>query len=146
LFLEDGFGANKWPERLRNAGFEVVCFRDDFKDDEDKPEKNVKDPRIINHCHRNKYVLITTDKNLCYTHIETVKKTEILVIATESNSTQIGVWVEALIKGKARIERLAHRSERPCSARISRDGKITVDTDYLKKTTTRKRPKEGQER
>ena len=37
-----------------------------------------------------------------------------------------GVWVEAIIKGKVRIERLVKKSERPCSARLKRDGTVAV--------------------
>lgn len=150
MFLEDGFGTGEYPALLRGAGFEICCFRDDFPAKPGKPEQSVKDPRIIRHCHERGYVLITTDKQLCYTHIGTVKKTDIVVIATESNRSEMRVWVDALITGKARIERLVKntrkRGQRPCSARISRTGSIWMDPNYLNKTTKKNRPKEGQER
>lgn len=150
MFLEDVFGSGPYPELLRSAGFEVICFRDDFSVNPGQPEQSVKDPRIIRHCYEHNYVLITTDKQLCYTHIGTVKKTDIVVIATESNRDSISIWVEALIKAKAKIERLIKQTQksgnRPCSARLTRTGSIWSDKDYLKRTTTKKRPKEGQEK
>jgi hypothetical protein len=86
------------PDALRRAGFDVRCFRDDFHYT-GEARANVKDPRVIRHCHQHNYVLVTTDKELCYTHIGTVKKTDIVVIATESNRSEISVWVNALIAG-----------------------------------------------
>jgi hypothetical protein len=149
LFLEDAFGSGDHPDALRDAGFDVRCFREDFPAKPGKPEQSVKDPRIILHCDKYKYVLITTDKQLCYTHIDTVKKTDIVVIATESNRDNISVWVKALIKGKANIDRLVKKTEkngvRPCCARISRTGAIRIDENYKARTTKKKRPREGQE-
>ena len=114
-----------------------------------KAEESVKDPRIIRHCHEKQFVLITTDKNLCYTHIETVKKTDIVIIATQSNNEPIAVWVKALIASKAKIERLVKRTtkngERPCCARLSKNGDLNVDENYRSRTTKRHRPREGQE-
>jgi hypothetical protein len=143
--LEGVFGTTTWPDKLRAAGFTVTCYADHFKDKEGKPENSVKDPEIIKYCHKRKYVLVTTDKQLCYTHIETLKKTEIVVIATESNTAGMEIWVDALISAKAKIERLVKKSERPCSARISRSGNISVDYELLGRSTRRKRSKEGQE-
>ena len=92
---------------------------------------------------------LTEYQNLSKTHIETVKKTDIVIIATQSNNEPIAVWVEALIKSKAKIERLVKRTlksgERPCCARISKNGDISVDENYRNRSTTRKRPREGQE-
>ena len=98
------------------------CFRDDFPraSNPGKAEESVKDPRIIRHCHENDLVLITTDKNLCYTHIETVKKTDIVIIATQSNNEPIAVWIEALIKGKAKIERLIKHTAKKASGHAAR--------------------------
>jgi hypothetical protein len=152
LFLEDAFGATDHPDALRDAGFEVRCFRSDFPrtSDPGKAEESVKDPRIIRHCNEKNFVLVTTDKNLCYTHIETVKKTSIVIIATQSNNEPIAVWVEALVKGKSQIERLVKHSqkdgERPCCARISKNGDLSIVENYrTRPTTRRKRPHEGQE-
>ena len=146
MFLEDAFGSASHPQALRDAGFEVRSFRTDFPAQPGKPEQSVKDPRIIRHCAANDYVLITTDKELCYTHIEEVKKTEIVVIATESNRGDIHLWVLALIRGKAKIERLVKRTrkqgQRPCSTRISRSGNIRVDEKFASRTTRRTRPRE----
>ncbi len=127
------------------------CFRDDFPSSSNpgKAEESVKDPRIIRHCNDKNFVLITTDKNLCYTHIETVKKTDIVIIATQSNNEPIAVWIEALRKSKGKIERLVKhtekKGERPCCARISKNGDINIDEHYRTRTTTRNRPREGQE-
>lgn len=133
-----------YPGQLRKAGFEVVCFEEAFPDPERKKEQGVKDPRIIQLCHEKKWVLITTDKEMLYTHVQTIKKTEIVIIATESNTIPLDTWVKALVKAKPKIERLAKRSERPYFACIGRTGNLNKKA--VGKGTRRHRPKEGQEK
>ena len=145
LFLEDAFGTNVHPQKLKNAGFDVECFAHVFTVDGKRPEDSVKDPRIIKHCHTKKRVLITTDKNIRYTHVEEIKKTAIAIIATESNRSPagIGIWVDALIKAKPEVERKLKKHERPWCARLSRTGKLTcIETIKPQMTTRRNRPKE----
>jgi hypothetical protein len=142
--LEDAFGSGVYPEQLRKAGFDVQCFEKHFPDPERKKEQAVKDPRIIRLCDDNKWVLITTDKEMLFTHVETIKKTEILIIATESNRIPLSTWVDALIKAKPKIERLVKRSERPYFACIGRTGNL--NRKQIGKATRRHRPKEGQEK
>jgi hypothetical protein len=93
-----------------------------FTVDGKRPEDGVKDPRIIRHCHVNKHVLVTTDKNLRYTHVEELKKTTIAVIAAESNRSPsgVGIWVDPLIAAKADIERKLKKFQKPWCARFSR--------------------------
>jgi hypothetical protein len=144
LFLEDSFGTTVYPQKLKDAGFEVECFAHVFTVDGKRPEDSVKDPRIIRHCHTKKRVLITTDKNIRYTHVDEIKKTTIAIIATESNrsSTGMAVWVEALIKAKPDIERKLKKFQRPWCARLSRVGKLNgVETITPEMITRRIRPK-----
>jgi hypothetical protein len=148
LFLEDAFGTTIHPQKLRAAGFEVECFAEVFTVDGKRPEDGVKDPRIIRHCQSKRRVLVTMDKNIRYTHVEEIKKTTIAIIATESNRSPLGValWVEALIKGKAEIERKLKKHPRPWCARLSRAGKLTsIETITPHMTTRRHRPKETEQ-
>jgi len=145
LFLEDAFGTNVHPQKLKDAGFEVECFAEVFNMGGARPEDGVKDPRIIRHCHTKKRVLITTDKNIRYTHVEEIKQTTIAIIATESNRSPsgIGTWVDALIKAKPEIERKLKKFQRPWCARLSRTGKLSgIETITPERTTRRRRPKE----
>ena len=145
LFLEDAFGTTVHPQKLREAGFEVECFAHVFTVDGKRVEDGVKDPRIIRHCNTHKRVLVTTDKNIRYTHIEEIKKTTIAIIATESNRSPGGmaIWVDALIAAKADIERKLKKFQKPWYARLSRTGKLSCDTITPRMSTRRKRPKEG---
>jgi hypothetical protein len=145
LFLEDVFGTTIHPQKLRDAGFEVECFAEVFTLDGKRPEDGVKDPRIIKHCHVNRRILVTMDKNIRYTHVEEIKKTTIGIIATESNRSEagVGVWVEALIKAKPEIERKLKKHPLPWCARLSRTGKLAgIETITPEKVTRRTRPKE----
>lgn len=144
LFLEDAFGSGVHPETLRAAGFEVEIFGEHFPDDLRKKEQAVKDPRIIRLCNEHKWVLITTDKQLPFTHAETVRKTEIVIIATESNRIPLDTWVKAIIKSKLKIERLVKRSDRPYFACIGQTGNL--NRKPIGTTTRRNRPREGQEK
>jgi hypothetical protein len=84
------------------------------------------------------------DKNIRYTHVEEIKKTTIAIVATESNRSPAGVavWVEALIKTKADIERKLEKYPLPWSARLSRTGKLTRLETITSEMTRRNRPKE----
>ena len=76
---------------------------------------------------------MTKDKELCYTHIETVKKTDIVIIATQSNNEPIAVWVKALIKSKGKIERLVKHTEKK-GERPAVHGLVKTGTLLLTKT------------
>lgn len=145
LFLEDAFGTSIHPQKLREAGFEVECFAEVFNVDGKRPEDGVKDPRIIHYCNTKKRILVTTDKNMRWTHLEEIKKTTIGVIATESNKspTGMGVWVQALITAKSQIERKVKRYPRPWFAHLSRLGRINkIETITPEMKSRRTRPRE----
>jgi predicted nuclease of predicted toxin-antitoxin system len=145
LFLEDAFGTTVHREKLEAAGYTVECFAKVFSVDGRRPEQGVKDPKIIRYCHREKRILVTTDKNMRFTHVEEIKRTSIGIIATESNRspTGMGVWVEALILAKAQIERTVKKHARPWFAHLSRTGKISkVETITAEMRTRRTRPNE----
>jgi hypothetical protein len=113
LFLEQGFGTTVHPLQLRHAGFEVKCFAEVFQKD-GQPEDKVTDPRIIEYCHEKKLVLITMDKNIRFTHVDAIKKTDVAIIATEScDKYSPATWVTALILGKSGILSTVKRYPRP---------------------------------
>jgi predicted nuclease of predicted toxin-antitoxin system len=142
LFLEDGFGTTTYPERLRAAGYEVECFATHFQKD-GKREDGVKDSRIIKFCQENDFVLVTSDKNIRYTHVDIIKGTEVAIIATESNQSSMALWVEALKLAKPKIERTVRKHRRPWFARLSRTGDIRkVETITQSMSTRRRRPRE----
>jgi hypothetical protein len=143
LFLEDVFGTTTNRQKLRDAGFNVECFAEHFQH-EGKREEAVIDPRIIRYCDSKKFVLFTTDKNIRYTHVDVIKKTEIAIIATESNNRYSPtVFVDALIKAKNNVERKVKRYPRPWFAHLSIDGRIRkIETITPEMSTRRRRPTE----
>lgn len=145
LFLEDSFGTTVHPQRLQAAGFLVECFAKVFSLDGRRPEASVKDPRIIQHCHQKRRVLVTTDKNMRLTHVEEIKKTTIAIIATESNQLKNGpaVWVQALIKAKPKLDRLLKKQPRPWCCHLSQSGNVNnIETITPHMKTRRVRPRE----
>ena len=145
LFLEDEFGSGEHPDALRDAGYDVRCFRDVFPAKPGKPEQLVKDDRIIKRCDKEKWSLITTDKNMLYTHNALLRTTEIAVIATANNHGDPKEWVAAIIKSKVQVDRFIRTEPRPSFATISRGGVLTVKP-VVKRGQRRLRPKEGQQR
>ena len=148
LFLEDSF-AESHAEKLREAGYvQVERFVYHFKDERTrKCEQSVKDPRIIRFCASRKWLLVTTDSSMGSTHVETIKKTDIAILATAHNSADdMDEWVEGLIAGKAAIERFFKKVERPSFTTFNRQGKIappkTITPEHF---TRRHRPREAQE-
>lgn len=148
LFLEDFF-AESHAERLRKAGYpQVERFVYHFQDQRtSRCEQSVKDPSIIKFCASKKWLLVTPDGNMLFTHVETIKKTDVAILATAHNSAQdVDEWVDGLITGKAEIERFFKKFPRPSFATFNRQGKInskkTITPD---RTTRRNRPREAQE-
>jgi hypothetical protein len=145
LFLDDGFDAEETPTRLTAAGYVVQRFIDHFKRPEvGGKEQNVKDPRLIEFCSSRGWLLVTTDSEMRFTHVDSIKKSQVAILATAHNSVpKVGEWVEGLIKGKVAIERLFKKQQRPCFAQFSRQGKITVCyTVGEEHKSRRKRPRE----
>jgi hypothetical protein len=145
LFLEDCFGSTTRPQRLKDAGYEVVCFTEKFCDKGGRKEENVKDPRIIRLCASQKWVLITPDKNMVFTHAETIKKTDVAIIASTIGTRDMDNWINQLIKAKAKIERHVKKTPRPWFMRLGITGSINIQTVGAEKRTRRRRPNEGQE-
>lgn len=143
LFLEEGFGTTVNPLQLAQAGFEVACFSKIFQKDGQK-EQGVKDPRIIEYCYNEKLVLVTMDKNIRYTHVEEIKKTDIAIIATEScDKFSPSTWVAALILGKPKILSAVKRHPRPWFAHLSVTGELRgLETITPEMGTRRNRPNE----
>lgn len=133
------------PKRLRSAGYTVEVFREHFPGKPGRAEQGVKDPHIIKFCARQKWVLITTDKNMRFTHRETIKQTDVAIVATTSNNESLENWVTALIKAKASIERHVKKTSRPWFGLLGRTGNLNVQTVTTESYTRRHRPREGQE-
>jgi hypothetical protein len=146
IFLEAGFGTTDNPQKLKDAGFQVVCFAADFPH-EHKNNISVTDPRIINHCYKKKYVLFTLDKSMRNTHVEVIKKTDVAIIATEScDKFSPAQWVAAFIAAKAVIKRRIKRFPRPWFAHLAIAGRIRkIETITQNMITRRVRPIEQEE-
>jgi uncharacterized protein DUF5615 len=146
LFLEAGFGTKVHPEALRKAGWLVECFGGHFRDPDGRISDGIKDPQIIRFCNTQKWVLVTTDRQMRNTHVETIKATEVAIIATVNNKYSPEVWVKALNKAKAKIERHVKKHPRPWFAILGSSGSISFETVSSTAYTRRDRPKEGQEK
>ena len=128
LFLDDAFESAD-AERLLASGYcKVELFRKHFKRPDGGKEQSVKDPRVIRLCNAKKWLLVTTDSDLRYTHTEEIKKAEDLsILATAHNRVDdIDEWVDGLIKARAAVEREFKKRKRPWFAQFSRQGQITT--------------------
>lgn len=143
IFLEASFGTTEGPRKLKAAGFEVECFSTPFES-EHKRQASVRDPRIINHCNNFGFILFTNDKGMRYTHVETIKNTDIGIIATESFDKFSPIeWIDAFVKAKTFIKRHIRRYPRPWFAHLAIDGKIRrIETITAEMYTRRIRPGE----
>ena len=145
LFLDDCFGRLDLPKHLRDAGYNVEAFRDHSQDSSGSLEQGTKDPDILRLCQRRGWTLVTADSEMQYTHVEAIKKTTLLILATAHNSSaDMSVWASALIKLKPSILRLHKKEPRPCFVTFSQNGNITQKRLITSEMTTRrKRPGEG---
>jgi hypothetical protein len=146
VFLDDSFDAEETPQRLLDGGFwQVEPFVKHFKREDGGKEQKVKDPRVISLCNRKSWLLVTTDSDIRFTHIEEIRQSpDLAILATAHNSVEdIDEWVGALIQARARVEREFKKRQRPWYAQFNRQGAITTIytiTDHHK--TRRSRPRE----
>lgn len=124
----------------------MQCFIDHFCDKKGRKEERVKDPRIIKFCAERKLILVTPDKNMLYTHAETIKKTDVAIIASTAGTTDIDEWIKQLIKAKPKIERHVKKTPRPWFMRLGLTGTIHIQTVGADRKSSRHRPREGQEK
>lgn len=82
---------------------------------------------------------------MLFTHTETIKKTDIAIIASTAGTTDIDDWIKQVIKAKAKIERYAKKHPRPWFMRLGLTGSINIETVGAERITRRSRPREGQE-
>lgn len=143
--MDDCFSSKSALEKLA-PHFKVESFSKWFSSDNDRREQGVKDPRVISFCHKQGWLLVTTDHEMRHTHVEEIKAhPHVTIIATARNSAQAGdhlAWINALIMLKPKILRYFKNSERPWFATFSREGNISsfhvIDESY---TTRRSRKK-----
>jgi len=123
----------------------VECFIHHFRNEQGRKEERVPDPRIIRFCAKHKFVLITPDKNMLFTHWDTIQQTDVAIVASTNGTQDIDTWIEQLIEAKATIERHVRKHERPWFMRLGITGSISIQTVGESKRQRRHRPREGQE-
>lgn len=84
--LDDCFDCISAADKLTKAGFEIRRFSSLFPDFATVREQSVKDNRVISECHKNQFLLFTTDKEMRSVHVVELLKTDIGVVATSSNN------------------------------------------------------------
>jgi predicted nuclease of predicted toxin-antitoxin system len=129
------------------AGFRVEKFTAHFPRSSTMPgkrEESVKDPKIIQLCHRKNWLIVTTDSNMRITHVEEIKKHPNVTILSTAHNTHcdMDVWVKALIIAKLDVERKVRKQGRPWYAQFNRQGQITTCRTIDVQTTSRTRPRE----
>lgn len=134
LFLDDGFSNSETAAALRAAGFVVHEFIDSFprEDDSTKRLQGIKDPSIINLCHKKSWLLVTTDKEMCKIHrAEINRNLNVTIIATAHNgSCMPEEWVDGLIALKSDLYKMFKKNPRPWFVFFNRQGKITASRDF----------------
>lgn len=132
LFLDDAFDAEEIPPLLVAAGFhqDIQRFTKHFPRESNPKvrEQNIKDPRVIRLCNRHGWLLVTTDSDMRFTHVEEIKNNpNVAILATAHNSVDdIFEWVDGLIMGRVAIERKFKKQTTPWFGQFDRSGKITT--------------------
>lgn len=129
LFLDDGFSNVETAEMLRSAGFTVHEFHEVFPD-RDFParrEQFIVDPPIIEICSKNRWVMVTTDKDMCERHRAIIRRNRhTMILATAHNGKCLpNEWVNGIIALKDELVLKCERCQRPWFAFFCRDGRIS---------------------
>jgi hypothetical protein len=148
IFLDDAFDAEGIPELLLAAGYHrVERFTTHFprEGNTGKRQQEVKDPSVLKLCNREGWLLVTTDSDMRFTHVEEIKKcVNIGILATAHNKVDDPYeWVNGLAKGRATIERRFKKQAPPWYGQFDRSGRITTCYTVTDQHGSRRhRPKE----
>jgi hypothetical protein len=147
ILIDDCLDSQTTAERLSDSGFIIERFIRHFprRDDAERREAGVKDPSVLHLCERKGFLLFTADREMKYTHVEILKKTQIGVIATANNQSGTDVWINALVKAKTKVLREFKKHERPYFSILQKSGTLTTETITPERITRRMRPDEVDE-
>jgi hypothetical protein len=126
FFLDRTFGRIELAEMLRAGDFHIVTIYEEYGDAESK----IADPVVISDCGFKNRVLLTGDKDLVYTWAKEIKEAGIAVFVTTDNNEGPKQWAPRIIAAKGDILRELRRRQKPFTARISTEGRVTLVRIY----------------
>lgn len=106
---------------LREAGFVIFTHYDEYGEEGHK----IADPVIIQDCGLKNRVLLTGDQDLVYTWALEIREARIAVFVTTDNNEGPNKWGPRIIAARQDIWRELARRDKPFTARISREGRVT---------------------
>jgi len=107
---------------LRSAGLHVVTLYEEYGD----AESRIADPAIIQDCGFKGRVLLTGDQSLVYTWAKEIVDAGIAVFVTTDNNEGPTQWGPRIITAIDDVTRELNRRKKPFTARISKEGQITL--------------------
>lgn len=106
---------------LRGAGFQIVTLYDEYGDAESK----IADPVMICDCGFKGRVLLTGDRELIFTWAKEIQEAAIAVFVTTDNNSGPKQWGPAIIRARSDILRELRRRDKPFTANIGTEGRVT---------------------
>ncbi len=120
FFLDRTFGKMKLVEMLRPI-FSVVTHYEEYGDE----GHNIGDPVIIHDCGLKNRVLLTGDQDLIHSYAREIKDAKIAVFVTSDNCEGPAKWGPRITAAKADVWRELSRRNKPFTATISKEGRVT---------------------
>ncbi len=109
-------------------------------------QNSVPDTPVIQLCHKNRWLLLTEDREMARTHVEEIKRNPCVTILATTHGCatpeEYEEYLGAVVKLRATILRMYKKEPRPWFATFSKQGNITsFKTITAEDTTRRTRPK-----
>ena len=122
FFLDRTFGRNQVAQMLRDAGFILRTTFEEYGD----ADYRIADPVIITSCGLLNRVLLTGDQDLLRTWNREIIQAKIAVFVTTDNREGPNQWAPRIIAAKGDIFRELSRREKPFTANIAKEGRISL--------------------
>jgi len=122
FFLDRTFGRYQVAEKLRDAGFVLRTIFEEFQE----AEARIFDPVMIQHCGLMNRVLLTGDQELTRSWNKEIIQAGIAVFVTTDNHEGPNQWIPRIIAAKNDIFRELARREKPFTASIAKEGRISL--------------------
>src|SRR5438105_1318386 len=121
FFTDENLGRQVVPQALRNAGEQVIAFRERFAG-------GTKDPVWLREVGRNGWVLLTKDSRIRYRRNEmqallSSKMQSFVLVSSNLPGAEIA---QIFVKALPRIKRLCQRQRPPFIAHVHKDGTVAL--------------------
>ena len=129
FYLDRNLCAHGLPERLREAGYLVIAYTEEYGR---VHNQSISDPQLIRSCGKRGHILISADKRMEYQYAPEIYESKVGIVLLVNQDGGAEGWIQRLLAAQSAIlDQIASR-RKPFLIRVSQDGTLTKVKLYRK--------------